>query len=101
MAVVVEELRGRGGTDKALARKYRVTGTSDEAEVLDAINSVAPLKLANLPLQGNGCPGRLTPPPASGERSPRGGQGRWRMLKTEIFAMGLLNKVKSRRSCRF
>jgi hypothetical protein len=52
MPIAIEEMKGRGGTDKALTRKYKVTGTYDEAEVLEAINETAPLKLANLPLQG-------------------------------------------------
>ena len=52
MAVDVEELKGRGGTDKSLKRSYLVTGTSDEAAVLDAIYDEAPGRIADLPLEG-------------------------------------------------
>lgn len=52
MPVAVIELRGRGGTDKALSRKYRVTGTEDEGEVLEAIYDTAETYIAGLPLQG-------------------------------------------------
>jgi hypothetical protein len=52
MSIAIEEMKGRGGTDKSLTRKYKISGTYDEAEVLEAINETAPLKLANLPLQG-------------------------------------------------
>jgi hypothetical protein len=46
------ELRGRGGTDKALARKYEITGATDEADALDALVDFVPTSLATLPLQG-------------------------------------------------
>lgn len=52
MPVTCIELKGRGGSDRELSRKYEVTGTSDEADVLDAVLETAPSEIADLPLQG-------------------------------------------------
>lgn len=56
MATDGEEIRGsRGGSDKSLARKYRVNVTSSstpEADVLDWIYSNAPATIAGLTLNG-------------------------------------------------
>lgn len=52
MAITIEEVRGRGGTNKALSRKYNVYGTSSEEDVLDAVYATAPASIAGLPIQG-------------------------------------------------
>ena len=41
MPITIEELKGRGGTDKNLTRKYLVSGTADEADKADMTAAVA------------------------------------------------------------
>ena len=54
MPITIEELKGRGGTDKNLTRKYLVSGTADEAEVLNTLLDTVPKYLAGMPFQGFG-----------------------------------------------